>query len=128
MQCDTIRYALQLEMLERHDDLGEDAASALLRAELELAQNAGLFDALTPEDFAVDAISRSTPQEGVTRYAVELLLQERHAGLDDDAAAGLLHRAFADALNASYFLRACTDDLIGVTLLSRTPAAVPSAA
>ncbi len=114
-------------MLERNGDLGDAAASALLRAELALAQNAGLFDALTPEDFAVDAISRSTPQEGVTRYVVELLLQERHEGLDDAAAAELLRRAFADALNASYFLRMCTDDLIGVTLLSRTPAAVPSA-
>lgn len=128
MERDVIRYALQLEMLERDGDLGETAASALLRSELALAQNAGLFDELTPADFAVDAVSRSTPQEGVTRYAVELLLEERHAGLDDDDAAEALRRAFADALNASYFLRVCTDDLIGVTLVSRVPAAVPSAA
>ncbi len=118
-----MRYALQLEMLERNADLDDGAAISLLRSELALAQNAGYFDDLTAEDLELGAISRSRPQEGVARYGVDLLLGERIEGLDDDGALTLVRRAFADALNASYLLKVCTDDQITVTLVSRGPSA-----
>jgi len=114
-----MRYALRLEMLERNADLDDGAAISLLRSELALAQNAGYFDDLTAEDIELGAISRSRPQEGVGCYVVDLLLEERSEGLDDDGALTLVRRAFAGALNASYLLKTCTDDQITVTLVSR---------
>ncbi|HEV7804707.1 MAG TPA: hypothetical protein VGO80_02725 [Solirubrobacteraceae bacterium] len=124
MERDLIRYDVELEMLERHGALADSAATDLLRAEFALAHNAGYFDALAPEDIEFDVLSRSTPQEGVTRYAVELRLLERRPELGDEQVAELLRRAFTDALNASYFLRACTDDNVTLELLAREAANV----
>ena len=123
-----MRYALQLEMLERRSDLDDEAAISLLRGELTLAQNAGCFDDLSAEDFEIGTITRSAPQQDVTRYGVDLLLEERISELDDGRAQGLVRRAFADAVNASYFLKVTTDDQIAVTLISRGPSAVSSPA
>jgi hypothetical protein len=123
-----MRYALQLEMLERRSDLDDEAAISLLRGELALAQNAGCFDELSAEDFEIGTITRSAPQQDVTSYAVDLLLEERIGDLDDDRAQALVRRAFADAMRASYFLKVSTDDQIAVTLVSRGPSAVSSAA
>ncbi len=117
-----MRYTLQLEMLERDDALPDREAIALLHDELTLALNAGCFIALSRDDIESRVVSRSTPQEGVTRYTVELDLQERAARLGDDGASALVQRAFTDALNASHFLRICTDDLVPVRLVSRTAA------
>ena len=72
-----MRYALQLEMLERRSDLDDEAAISLLRGELALAQHAGCFDDLSAEDFEIGTITRSAPQQDVTRYGVDLLLEER---------------------------------------------------
>jgi hypothetical protein len=116
-----MRYALQLEMLERHAELDDDAAIEVLRAEFALAQNAGYFDDMTAEDFELGAISRTRPQEGVTRYAVDLLLEERSSQRDDAEVLAVVRRAFTDAMNASYFLKVCTSDHITVTLLARVP-------
>jgi hypothetical protein len=123
-----MRYALQLEMLERRSDLDDEAAIGLLRGELALAQKAGCFDDLSAEDFEIGTITRSAPRREVTRYGVDLLLEERIADLDDDRAQALVRRAFADAMYASYFLKVSSDDQIAVTLLSRGPSAVSSAA
>jgi hypothetical protein len=109
-------------MLERDASLGDEQAIELLRSEFALAQNAAHFDALTGADIELGEVTRSTPQEGVTRFAVELSLAERAGDLDDARALSLLLRAFTNALNASYFLRICTDDLVTVTLVSRAPA------
>jgi hypothetical protein len=122
MQQDLIRYHLQLEILERHSALADGAAIELLRSEFALAHNAGYFDALATEDVGFDVLSRSTRREGVTRYAVELRLLERRPELRDEQVAALLRRAFTDALNASYFLRACTDDHLTLELLARVSA------
>ena len=92
-------------MLERDGVLGDEQAIELLRSEFALAQNAARFDALTGDDIVLGEIARSTPQEGVTRYAVELLADRARRGLDDERASAVLRRAFTDALNASYFLR-----------------------
>jgi hypothetical protein len=124
MKRDLMRYDLQLELLERHSALTDERAFELLRSEFALAQNAAYFDALTGEDIELGEVTRSTPQEGVTRLAVELLLTERADDLDDERAQALLRRAFTNALNASYFLRICTDDLLTVVLAARGPAAV----
>ena len=121
MPRDLTRYDVQLEMLERHSALGDRAAMNLLRSEFALAQNAAYFDALAVEDIDIDVLSRSTPQEGVTRYVIALRVSERDPQLADEQVAGLLRRAFTDALNASYFLRACTDDDMTLELLSRAP-------
>jgi hypothetical protein len=123
MERDPIRYVLQLEMLERGGTLGDRDAIDLLRSEFALAQNAGRFDAFAADDVDFDVLSRSAPQEGVTRYEVELALEEREPGCSDEQALALLRRAFTGALNASYFLRACTDDDIRLELVSRAPAA-----
>jgi hypothetical protein len=117
---DRMRYALQLEMLERNAALGDAQAIELLLSEFALAQNAGRFDAVSGADIDLDVISRSTPQEGVTRYAVDMYVDERSSDLDDATAIALLRRAFVDALNASFFLRVCVDDL-SVRLIARAP-------
>jgi predicted lipoprotein with Yx(FWY)xxD motif len=118
-----MRYTIQLEMLERNAALADREAIALLHDELLLALNAGCFIALSRDDIEPRVVGRSTPQEGVTRYTVELDLEERSAGLGGDDAAALVQQAFTAALNASYFLRICTDDLVPVRLVSRSVAA-----
>ena len=105
-----MRYGLQLEMLERDGALSDHQAIDLLRSELALANNAARFDALSADDIAFEVLSRTSPQEGVARYDVELVLRERAADLDDGAAQALLSRAFQDASNASFFLRICSDE------------------
>jgi len=122
MERDSMRYTLQLEVLERNDALSDREALALLHDELTLALNAGCFMALSRGDIAARVVGRSTPQEGVTRYAVELDLDERASGLEDDGATALVQRAFSNALNASYLMRICTDDLVSVRLVSRAVA------
>lgn len=126
MERDLMRYALQLEMLERNGVLSDEQAIDLLHAEFALALNASRFVAVSADDIEVHAISRGTPQEGVTRYGVELYLQERTSGLDDEQAMALLRRAFQDAINASYFWRVCVDDLT-IELVSRAAVAAPVA-
>jgi hypothetical protein len=123
MERDSMRYTIQLEMLERNGALADREAIALLHDELVLALNAGRFIALSPADIESRVVGRSTPQEGVTRYAIELDLEERSADLSDDGATALVRQAFTDAVNASYFLRICTDGLVPVRLVSRTVAA-----
>ena len=122
MKRDLMRYDLHIDMLERDAGIGDERAIELLRGEFALAQNAGRFDAVTGDHIAIGAVTRSTPQEGVTRYAIELRLTERAVGLDDERAEAVLQRAFTDALNASYFLRLTLDDDLMVTLLERQPA------
>jgi hypothetical protein len=117
-----MRYTIQLEMLERNAALADREAIALLHDELLLALNAGCFIALSSDEIACHVVGRSTPQEGVTRYTIELELEERSAGLGGHDAAALVQQAFTAALNASYFLRICTDDLVPVRLVSRTVA------
>jgi len=119
MNHDLTRYELQLEMLERNSLLGARAAMRLLSSEFTLAQNAAYFAALSADDIAFDVLSRSTPQEGVTRFTVTLELVERRPQLSDDEVTSLLEQAFTKALNASYFLRVCTDDNVTLRLLSR---------
>jgi len=121
MERDSMRYTLQLEMLERNDDHSGREAIALLHDELTLALNAGRFIALSANDIEARVLGRSTPQEGVARYIVELDVEER-APLGHDGASALVQRAFTSALNASYFLRICKDDLVTVRLVSRTTA------
>jgi hypothetical protein len=119
MQPDLIRYAIQLEMLERSSDLSDRDAIELLLSEFALAHNAGRFDALSGDAIELDVLSRSSPQEGVARFTIALLLSERRPELHDAAVARLLERSFDAALNASYFLRICTDDNVTLRLLSR---------
>ena len=121
MTRDPIRYNLQLEMLEQDGLLGDEHATELLRSEFALAQNAGRFDKVTAGDIALGTVSRDTPQEGVTRYLVELLVDERHEGIDDERAEATLCQALMAAFNASYFLRICADAL-SMRLVSRAPA------
>jgi len=125
MERDTICYALQLEMLERHSSLDDRQAIDLLRAEFALAHNAGRFDAVAVGDVELGSIARSTPQEGVARYSLALHLAEREDGLDDARAVALLRQAFTNALNASYFLRVCVDDDVRVELVSRSIVSAP---
>jgi hypothetical protein len=120
-----MRYVLQLEMLERNGALSDQQAIDLLHSEFALALNASRFVAVCAEDIEVNAISRGTPQEGVTRYGVELRLQERTSGLDDEQAMALLERALQDALNASFFWRVCVDDLT-VKLIARAAVRAPA--
>jgi hypothetical protein len=116
---DLTRYELQLEMLERNAALDDRAAMDLLSSEFALAHNAAYFDAVSIDDIAFDVLARSTPQEGVTRFTVMLELLERRPQLRDLEITALLARAFTKALNASYFLRVCTDDHLTLRLLSR---------
>ncbi len=119
-----MHYTLQLEMLEQDGVLGDEHAIELLRSEFALAQNAGRFVAVTPGDLQLGFVERDTPQEGVTRFVVELLVEEREAGLDDERAEAILCRAFTDALNASYFLRVC-DEALTIRLAVRAPLRAP---
>jgi hypothetical protein len=118
-----MRYELELEMLEQNGVIGDEQAIALLRGEFALAQNAGRFNAVSAGEIEIGAVSRSTPQEGVTRYVVELLFEEREPGIDDERARALLCRAFTNAINASHFLRICKDAL-RMKLVAREPARV----
>jgi hypothetical protein len=122
MRRDTMRYTLDVEMLERRTTLDDAKAIALLHSEFVLAVNAGCFVAVSADDIDVSVLTRSTPQEGVTRYAVALSFAERDADLDDEQALAILSRAFTNALNASFFLRVCTDDHLTVRLAARVPA------
>jgi hypothetical protein len=122
MTQDPMRYSLQLEMLEQDGVFGDEHAIELLRSEFALAQNAGRFDKLTARDIRLGAMVRETPQEGVTRYVVDLLVEERTVGLDDERAEAVLCDAITGALNASYFLRVC-EDALRMQILAREPAA-----
>lgn len=115
---DITRYRLELDMLERDATLGSSRAIALLRSEFALALNASHFMALSAADIEVGSIWRSVPQEGVARYAVELVLEERTPSMTDEQAAELLQREFARAQNASHFIRIASDDF-GVRLAAR---------
>ncbi len=117
---DTTRYRLELDMLERDATLGNSRAVALLRSEFALALNASYFVALSDGDIEVGAIWRSIPQEGVARYTVELVLEERARSVTDEQAAEMVRREFARAQNASHFIRVASGDF-GVTLSSREP-------
>ena len=117
-----MRYEIALETPERDSALTDRQAIDLLQAEFALANNAARFDILSGDDISFYVVSRSTPQEGVARYDVELELRERDPRLDDDGALKLLRRAFQNASNAAYFMRACSDE-IAVTLVARAPAA-----
>jgi hypothetical protein len=102
---ETTRYRLELDMLDRDGTLGNRRAVDLLRSELALALNAAYFVALSAGDIRVGEIRRSVPQEGVARYAVEFLLDERRPAMTDAQAGELVARAFALAHNASHFVR-----------------------
>lgn len=119
---DTIRYRLELDVLERDETLGNARAIELLRSEFALALNASCLMAMSAEDIHVGAIWRSTPQEGAARYAVELLLEERAPSMTDVQVAELLTREFQQAQNASHFLRIAREDF-SVTLTARERAA-----
>ena len=106
----TARYRIELDMLERDGSLSDRAAAALLRGEFALAINASYFIALTPGEIHIGAIARTVPQEGVARYAVELVLDERAPAMSDEQAAELVQREFAKAQNASHFLRIARED------------------
>jgi hypothetical protein len=123
---DTMRYRLELDMLEREPALGNGRAIELLRSEFALAINASYFMALSAGDVEVGSIWRSTPRDGVARYAVELVLDERTPAMTDEQAAGLLRREFALAQNASHFIRIASEDF-GVTLAAREPVATRDA-
>ncbi|CAN5223393.1 hypothetical protein BH20ACT16_BH20ACT16_15640 [soil metagenome] len=107
---DTIRYALELDMLERYATRANGEAIALLRSEFARALNASYFMALSVGDFEIAAVWRSVPQEGVARYAVAILLEERTPSMSDEQAAELLQREFARAQNASHFIHIASAD------------------
>lgn len=115
---DTTRYWLELDMLERDAALGDRAGADLLRSEFALALNASYFMALSGGDIEIGAVERSVPQEGVVRYAVELLLEERASSCTDEQVAERLQREFARAQNASHFIRIASEDF-DVILASR---------
>jgi RNA polymerase-interacting CarD/CdnL/TRCF family regulator len=108
------RYSLELEMIERASSHGEE----MLRSEFTRALNASYFMTLSAGDMQVGAITRSTPQEGVSRYSVEMLLDERHPSRTDAEIAAIVEREFARAQNASYFLHIAVEDFT-VRLVSR---------
>ena len=115
---DTTRYMLELDMLERDGTLGNVRAIELLRSEFALALNASCFMQLSGADIEVGAIWRCVPQAGAARYAVELLLEERHPEMSDEQVAGLVQREFQHAQNASHFLRIAREDF-GARLIAR---------
>jgi hypothetical protein len=110
----TARYILELNMIER----ASRAGTGLLRDEFERALNASHFMTLSAGDIQIGAITRSIPQEGVSRYTAEMVLDERHPSRTDAEIAELLERAFASAQNASYFLHMAIEDFT-VRLVSR---------
>lgn len=113
------RYELQLDVLERDVHLADRAANSLLASEFALALNASHFSGLSRGDIAVDVRSREIPQDGVSRYIVALVLEERTPQMTDEQATELVRREFQRALNASYFLRISAADF-RPTLVSRT--------
>ncbi len=115
------RHELQLDVLERDVHLGNRAATALLRSEFALAINASQFSRLSRGEIAVDVRSREIPQDGVSRYLVALVLEERTPQMTHEQVGELVRREFQRALNASYFLRISAADL-RATLVSRAPA------
>lgn len=115
---DSMRYTLELEMLERHAVLGSRRGAELLRAEFALALNASYLIHLSAGEIEVGAIWRSVLPHGMTRYVVELVLEERRPGMTDEQAAELVQREFALAQNASHFLRVSRDDF-GARLVAR---------
>lgn len=115
---DMTRYRLEMDMLERDATLGSSRAIALLRSEFARALNASYLLALSACDIEVGAIWRSIPQEGVARYAVELLLEERRPSMTHEQVADLLQREFARAQNASHFIRIASEDF-DVSLVAR---------
>ena len=114
----TTRYRLELDMLERDTALANPRSIELLRSEFALALNASYFMQLSSGDIEVGAIWRTVPGEGVARYAVELLLEERRPQMSDDEVARLVQREFQHAQNASHFLRIAREDF-GVRLTAR---------
>ncbi len=114
---DTTRYRLELDMLERDSALSDRSAIDLLRRDFALAANASYLVALSGDELAINVVSRSFPQEGVARYAVELDLVER-ASMSDRQAGDLVRRELRRAQNASHFLRIAVDDF-RVTLVER---------
>ncbi len=115
---DITRYRLELDVLERDGALSNRRAIDLLRSEFALALNASYLMGLSAGDIEVGFISRSTPQEGVARYAVVLELVERAPAMTDGEVGELLHREFQRAQNAAHFWRVCRDDF-RVTLAAR---------
>ena len=113
-----MRYTLELDMLERDAILGSRRGAELLRAEFALALNASYLVALSAGDVRVGAIRRSLLPAGVTRYVVELVLDERTPAMTDAQAAELVQREFALAQNASHFLRISREDF-GARLVAR---------
>ncbi|MEA2149524.1 MAG: hypothetical protein QOD69_1354 [Solirubrobacteraceae bacterium] len=125
MNPSAMRYEIELDVLERRPDLSDDDAIALLHSEFRLALNASHFIALSEDDPIVVVVSRSTPQEGVARYALTLEFAARRA-LSEAQAIALVQREFVRALNASHFWRICVEDP-EVTVVSREPAVSPVA-
>src|SRR5215213_7078518 len=96
----TARYTLELDLIERASSTGRE----LLRSEFARALNAAHFMTLSAGDIQVGAITRSILQEGVSRYTVEMVLDERYPSMTDGEIAERLERGFALAQNGSYFL------------------------
>ncbi len=114
----TTHYELELDVLARDRGLSDEEACELMRTEFRLAINASQFMAICARDIAVVVRSRSTPQEGVARYAVDLEMVERHHDLDDEQASALLRSEFQRALNAGHFWRVAVEDF-AVTVAAR---------
>jgi hypothetical protein len=123
MDPNATRYALELDVLERHPGLSDREAIALLRSEFQLALNASHFSALSAGDPALVVLSRTVPQEGVARYSLTLEFVERRSMREHQAVA-LVHSEFQRAINASHFWRVCVDDPT-VRVFSRETVADP---
>ena len=123
MDPSAMRYEIELDVLERRPDLSDDDAIALLHSEFRLALNASHFIALSEDDPIVVVVSRSTPQEGVARYALTLEFAGRRPMSEREEIA-LLHSEFQRAINASHFWRLCVDDPT-VTVWSAEQAETP---
>lgn len=124
MNQHAMRYEIEIDVIERRPGLSDRDAIALLRSEFTRALNASHFIALSADDPEVTVVSRTVPQEGVARYAVELEFVERRAISEADAIA-LVHSEFARALNASYFSRVEAADPI-VRVVARDLAVQPA--
>jgi hypothetical protein len=116
----TTRYSLELDIIERASSHGPE----LLRSEFAAALNASYLMALSGADMHVGAITRSIPQEGISRYVVEMVLDERHPSMTDAEVAELVEREFAVAQNSGHFLRMAVEDF-RVRLLARERAGQP---